>query len=724
MLHTRPHRTLFAQATAVLLPLALALVALVGWWLDPIPLTNLRLAQFDQFQRWQTRQPASAPVRVVDIDEASLQAFGQWPWPRTRLAELVTRLREAGAAVVAFDVLLPESDRTAPSALAQLWQQPQLQTALKALPDPDQVLAQTLAQGGVVLGASLSHHRPLIAPVSPEPAAPAPQSQSRVITLGSGELARWLPGFDEAVWPLPVLAAQAEGLGALNFLADADGVLRRVPLLLRHGEQVVPSLSAETLRLAQGAGNYLVNSTEAGVTSVRIGALTVPTNAQAEVWLNYRDQADALVVSAAQVLGGQLPAQAWRGHLVVVGSSAAGLMDVRSNPLGQLMPGVLAHAMALDQILAGTSLQRPGWARGAEALALVLGALVAGLVALRAPIRSSALVSALLLVGLVGGAWLAFVQAHLLLDAANPALAVLFSFGLASGVRHRLSEREQRWIREAFSRYVSPNRVAHLMAHPEQLVLGGKRQTCSFVFTDLAGFTSMIEGSDPAQVVPVINAYLDAMLAIVFQYEGTLDRFMGDALVVMFSAPVAQDDYRQRALDCALAMHAFSSAFARQQQARGLAWGHTRIGVHCGEVIVGNFGGQTLFDYRALGDPINTAARLESVNKHLGTRVCVSQAILAGCPDAQVRPVGRLVLKGKTEALQAYEPLAAMAPDACTDVAAYRAALQLLQQGHTVGAQAALQALAVASPHDPLLILHLARLRQGATDDLIVLAEK
>lgn len=721
MLHTRPHRTWFAQATAVLLPLVVAAAALLGWWLDPIPLQNLRLAQFDQFQRWQARQPSNAPVRVVDIDEASLQAFGQWPWPRTRLAELITRLREAGVAVVAFDVLLPEPDRTAPASMAQLWQQPQLQPALRALPDPDQVLAQTLAQGGVVLGASLSHHQhnPATA-ASPESAAPAPALKSRVILLGPGDLARVLPGFDAAVWPLPELGARADGLGALNFMADADGVLRRVPLLLRHGEQLLPSLSAETLRLAQGASNYLVNSTEAGVASVRIGALTVPTNAQAEVWLNYRDQVEALVVPATQVLGGQLPPQAWRGHLVVVGSSAAGLMDVRSNPLGQLMPGVQAHAMALGQMISGRLLQRPSWARGAEALALVLGAWVAGVVALRAPIRSSALVSALLLVGLAGGAWLAFVQAYWLLDVANPGLAVLLSFGLASGVRHRLTEREQRWIREAFSRYVSPNRVAHLMAHPEQLALGGERRVCSFVFTDLAGFTSMVEGSDPARVVPVVNAYLDAMLAMVFKHEGTLDRFMGDALVVMFSAPVVQADHRQRALDCALDMHAFSAVFCRQQQAQGLAWGHTRIGVHCGEVIVGNFGGQTLFDYRALGDPINTAARLESVNKHLGTRVCVSQAILAGCPDAQVRPVGRLRLQGKTEVLHAYEPLAAMCPGSCPDPKGYALALQHLARGESAQALALLEALAQRYPQDPLLALHLTRLREGATDDLIV----
>jgi adenylate cyclase len=237
----------------------------------------------------------------------------------------------------------------------------------------------------------------------------------------------------------------------------------------------------------------------------------------------------------------------------------------------------------------------------------------------------------------------------------------------------------------------------------------------------------MIETSDPAQMVAFINDYLEGMLAIVFRHEGTLDRIMGDALVVMFSAPVVQLDHRQRALACALEMHAFASAYAERLQAGGVAWGHTRIGVHCGEVIVGNFGGRALFDYRALGDPINTAARLETVNKHLGTRMCISHAILEGCPGVLARPVGRLVLKGKSQWLQAYEPLAASNVAACAPAADYAAAMQLLQAGDAQQAAQALtqfEALAARHPHDPLVALHLRRLRAGAVDDLIVLDEK
>jgi adenylate cyclase len=224
----------------------------------------------------------------------------------------------------------------------------------------------------------------------------------------------------------------------------------------------------------------------------------------------------------------------------------------------------------------------------------------------------------------------------------------------------------------------------------------------------------------------LLNDYLEAMLVIVFKFEGTLDRFVGDAMVVLFSAPVPQSDYRQRALDCALEMDAFATAYARRLQVQGVPWGLTRIGVHSGEVIVGNFGGKTLFDYRALGDPINTAARLETVNKHLGTRVCVSQAILDGCRGVAVRAVGRLVLKGKSQPLQVYTPTATL-ETACSAPDEYATALRLMQPGPEHDAGAALvqfEALAKRYPYDPLLQLHLRRLRQGATDDVIVMSEK
>ncbi len=707
---------------ALALMLCATVGALVLWLRDPSALQGLRLAQFDQFQRWHPGRDTSTTVKVVDIDEASLKGYGQWPWPRARLANLVERLTAAGAAVIVFDVLLAEPDRTAPKAVARLWQNPQASGLLQTIPDPDEQLAAVLANSRVVLGNFLSDQK---TNVDLAPSAEALSAKPyRIIVSGTGDAASWFNEFRTAITPLSTLAKRASGEGAINMAVDRDAVVRRVPLMLRHGAQWVPGLGAEALRVFLGQRNYVLRSGPGGVQDVRIGRVTVPTNARAEMWLQYGAIGMGRAIPAADVLDGRLADQQLQGAIVLVGTSAAGLFDLRFNALGQLMPGVQAHALALEQMLSGQYLDRPAWSVGGEALVLLLGSLLVGFAALVSSAWVSALLTLAVLGAVTGGVWYAFVVEHLLLDAINPALAILLSYGLASGAHHFASERQRSWVRNAFSRYVSPNRVAHLMAHPEQLQLSGKRQDCSFVFTDVAGFTSLLESCDPAQAVTLLNDYLEGMLEIVFRHDGTLERIMGDAFAVLFSAPVVQSDYRQRALDCALEMDAFAWGYAQQLQATGVAWGRTRIGVHCGEVIVGNFGGKAMFDYRALGDPINTAARLESVNKYLGTRVCVSQAIADGCSGVPMRLIGRLLLQGKSHALDAYEPLASTDPACCAATAEYSEAMRLLQSGQARAAQTQFEALAQSAPQDPLVQLHLQRLRQGAEDDLIVMGTK
>lgn len=706
-----------------LLPVTLALLLLV---LDGSAQQALRNYQFDQFQRWHPRAYAEVPVRVVDIDEQSLARMGQWPWPRTRLADLLARLRAAGAEVVVFDMVFAEPDRTSPRAAAALWDlQGRERDALLALPDHDEVFARSLAQAGAVLG---------FAAVLRDPAAMAadqtwrdstpqlPVQNSRFVYAGEAQPGGLLP-FDTAVTSLPALEKAASGNGALTFVPDGDGVVRRIPLVIRIGDTPVATLVTEALRVAQGARNVVLASAgrDSGLAEVRIGNLSLPTTPRGEMWVHYSRPVAARHIPAWQVLAGQVPAEQLAGHIVLVGSSAQGLMDLRFSPLG-LMPGVDAHAQALEQALSGQFLQRPAWARGLEALLLVFCGWLAAALALRARALRAAAASLALLAALGAGAWWAFVSRGLLLDAATPALGLLLTYLVCSLWQHLCTEREQRWIRQAFARYVSPNRVAYLVAHPEAMALGGRRQTCSFVFTDLTGFTGLMEAIDPAHAVSLLNAYLDEMVAIAFRHEGTLDRIVGDAVAIMFSAPVQQADHRARALACALEMDAFACAYAAGLQQQGRAFGRTRIGVHCGAVIVGNFGGSTLFDYRALGDPVNTAARLESVNRHLGTRICISAAILEGNPQVPVRRVGQLLLKGKSQALEVFEPVTgdsagrAPLPD-------YAVAFDALQRQDPQAPELFAQ-LALDWPQDPLVQLHHSRLHVGEVGDRMVMGEK
>jgi adenylate cyclase len=700
-----------------LLTFAALLAGIAVYLLDPLPLKVLRHAVFDQYQRWQPRVYEAAPVRIVDVDDESLRQIGQWPWPRTRIADLIEKLREQGAAVIGFDVVFSEPDRTSPQSMVTIWNPPDdLRQRLTAIPDHDAVLVKTLERGGVVLG--FIEKRDALA-------GRMPVRHFRVVNAGGSPLPylHELPG---AVSSIASLEQSAQGNGALIFVPDTDAVVRRVPLMLRLGEQPMPSLAAELLRVAQGQRNYLVKVAAqkgAGIQEIKIGALIVPTTPTGEMWVHYTPRVEARYVPAWQVLAGKAAPEQLKDHIVIIGTSAQGLMDLRSSPLGTIMPGVEAHAQALEQILTGKYLQRPSWGTAMEALVIVAGGVLLGIVALSTGALVSASVTALLLLLIAAGAWLGFTRHGLLLDPVTPALVLLLTFSVGSVMHHLASERKQRWVREAFSRYVSPNRVDFLVSNPGQLELGGRRQECSFVFTDLAGFTGLMEKMDPGDAVALLNAYLDKMIAIAFQQGGTLDRIVGDAVAIMFSAPVEQADHRQRAVNCALEMYAFATGYSAELAAKGTHFGKTRIGVHSGEVIVGNFGGSNMFDYRALGDAVNTAARLESVNKHLGTTVCVSEATLSGCSGVAVRPVGRLVLKGKSEALMVFEPLATAQGVSLTQDAEYEAAFNLLRDKNPQALDA-FEQLARQRPDDPLVALHLGRLHAGEQGDLIVMDEK
>lgn len=705
-----PHSRPSLPNVLICLTVVLACLAVFLW--QPLPLQNLRTALFDQYQRWQPRVYQDVPVRIIDIDEQSLQRIGQWPWPRTQVAALVERLQAAGAAVIVFDVLFAEADRTSPEALMRSDDLPAaLVEQLAALPRHDARLAAAIARSQVVLGFALERK-----PSS----AGLPLSRFGLVELG-GPVLGHLPAFQGAIRPLSLLEQAASGSGTLTFRPDSDGVVRRVPLLVGVDQAVRPSLVAEALRLQQRAAHYRTLTGAAGVERIDIGRLSIPTTAEGELWVHFSRSHGPRTVPAWQVLAGQAPA-ALTGSIAIVGTSAQGLQDLRFSPLGGIIPGVEVHAQALEQILAGSYLQRPGWAIAVEALSLVLGGLLVCLLALRLQALVSALLVLGLLVGLNAAAWYAFSSQRLLLDLFTPALGLALVFIAASLIRHMAAEREQRWIRQAFSRYVSPNLVKHLVENPGQLTLGGQRQTCSFVFTDLTDFTEMVERKEPEAVVSLLNAYLDEVIAIAFRHEGTLDRIVGDAVAIMFSAPLAQPDHCARALACALEIHHFARRYVAELQARGVRFGQTRIGVHSGEVVVGNFGGSTIFDYRALGDPVNTTSRIEGLNAHIGTALCVSEVIRQQCPQVPMRPVGEVLLKGKRQPLRVFEPLQAAGIGGERDDL-YEAAYRLLADD-AAGAREAFELLHEQRPDDGLVAFHTGRLRAGERGDSFVMTRK
>lgn len=681
---------------------------------EPRFLAAIRDDLFDAYQRLRPRPQRDARVRIIDIDEESLQRIGQWPWPRSRLADLVHELQEMQATAVVLDILLAEPDRTSLRRHAQTPEAPAADSGGRDPPeDHDARLAEVIAGGRVVTGFALVK-------VS-SGSAPAAKAQ---FSFQGGSQPAVLPGASGAIATLPMLEEGAAGNGALSISLALGGVIRQLPLLVKIGDRVYPSLAAEALRVAQGAGTYDVRLSPANgsVLEVRIGAFRIPTDVDAELWLYSSKPDPGRYLPAWQVLDGTIPREEIAGSVVLIGSTARGLQDVHQTPLGDDVPGVEFHAQALDQIIFEDYLRRPIWAKGAELVLLLgLGAIVLVLGGRLGP-PAAAVVAGLGVVTAFAVSWAAFSGERLLLDPLFAAAAVIATYFVFSLLRHMQTERKQRWIRKAFASYISPKLVGQLIEDPGQLRLGGERREISVVITDLADFTPLVERYPPAAVVPALNDYLDGLIRIAFEYDGTVDKIVGDALHVLFGAPIDDPAHAERAIACARAFDAFACAFADGQRRAGLPFGGTRIGVNAGAAIVGNFGGALRFDYTAHGDVINTAARLESANKLLGTRVCVSDAAVRRCVGFVGRPAATVLLKGKSEPVRVFEPLPEEAAGSAR-LQAWLAAYLLLEERDS-GAEAALAAIVEAHPDDPLARLHLHRLRAGESGVLLTLIGK
>ena len=304
----------------------------------------------------------------------------------------------------------------------------------------------------------------------------------------------------------------------------------------------------------------------------------------------------------------------------------------------------------------------------------------------------------------------------------EPLIVMVISSILLLSYRFIIVDKDKRFLRQEFSSYVSPNLVEVIVDNPDGSVVAARHQECSFVFTDLAGFTTMVESLDPEDLRAIMSDYIDGMMNIVFEYNGTLDKIIGDALCIFFSAPIAQEDHAQRAVNCALELDAWARNYVTSMKEKEIYFGKTRIGVNSGEVVVGNFGGSSIFDYTVYGDAVNTAARLESVNKQLGTNICISGNTVKKCTNFVGRPVGNLVLKGKTEHTQTYEPLKNLEFQSPV-VEAYLEAYKLMESVDPK-AEAAFAKAYSNFPADPLIKLHYERLRRGERGDTIVMTEK
>ncbi len=617
--------------------------------LDPYPVRMTRLIYFDILQRLSPREyNPDLPVRVVDIDEQSLANWGQWPWPRTLVAQLVKNLGEYGAAAIAFDMLFIEPDRFSPSRLLS---DPALAGILTAERnaeklDNDVSFGLEIANWPVVLGAAArpSHEDRPVTPLA------------GIIEIGEAPTAglvtvpNWTP-------PAPPLDRSAAGIGGVNVSPlGGMGIIRRVPVLWGGPDGTLPGLGIEALRVALGEPIIIAEGSqdEAGIMlAVEVGDFRLPTTENGEVWVRYRRDNPNLYLSADGIM--QPPDNPnlrteIEGRIILVGTSAAGLFDMHQTALGESVPGVSIHAQLLEQILTGEMLSRSDVTAALELLSFVSLGLVVTVVMSRFGAVASFVAGGVSAAIVLGVSWLAFQNQLVLFDVTFPLLGGMANFGLLAGYLFISTEREKRVIRQVFSHYVAPEILDEMERSGHQLKLGGETQEITVMFSDIRGFTPLSESVSATDLVALLNQLFSKIGDQILQERGTIDKFIGDAVMAFWNAPVPVADHPCRAALAALLMRRALVDFNASDVMKGRPPIALATGCATGRACVGNIGSKSRFNYTVIGDVVNVAARIEQSCRHVDYDILVSCSVYENTKnDMAMLEAGFVELKGRTD---------------------------------------------------------------------------
>ncbi|MDA9477759.1 adenylate cyclase [Bradyrhizobium sp. CCBAU 65884] len=619
---------------------------------DPLPIQELRLRTFDMFQLIDPRHKASRPVVIVDIDDKSLARLGQWPWPRTRIADLIQNLTDSGAVAIGFDVVFSEPDRLNPELVASQMRylDDATRAKLRELPSNDQVLADAIKRSRVVLGET----------GLPEVLSELDKSLpfTGVATLGEEGAERFLFEFPGLLRNVPIIEKIAAGRGLFSIRTERDGLIRRVPMIMRAQGNIMPSLSLEILRVVTGTPTLLVRTDKAGIRSIRLKGLEVPTDKNGQLWVHYARRDPSIYVSAVDVLDNSLPPSRFAGKLVLVGTSAGGLNDIKTTPVSRAMPGVEIHAQVLESVLSGAVISQPNYALGVELLAaLVIGLLVIIFTPNLGPVRL-VLAGATFAAILVGVSWFFYAQYRYLIDFTYPLLsttAVYLTLIFASFVRE---QRQRVQIRGQFAQYMSPVLVEQLAQSPEKLVLGGEEREMTIMFSDVRGFTTISESykQDPQGLIALMNRFLTPLTDVIIERKGYIDKYMGDAIMAFWNAPLDDAEHEVNACEAAIQMLEQIDAVNKEREQESADGGHVYIplnvgiGLNTGIGVVGNMGSDLKKNYSVLGDSVNLASRLEGQSKEYGFPIIVgSRTALAAKDKFAILELDFIMVKGKTE---------------------------------------------------------------------------
>ena len=626
---------------------ALAVVLATAFWLlDPAGLVGrAREGAFEVIADLLPRTGGSGDVAIVDIDRESLARIGPWPWRRSIIAELVAKAASEEPRAIGIDILLAGPDRKGPAALAAELAKLSGRADLgSGFEDDDRTLAVAIVEAGNVALGLVLDDAGADAPPLPAPIAADGSTQGISPRSAAGLIA-----------PHETLGLGAAGVGILSFEAGPLGRVAAAPMIGLAGGEAFPGFALETVRLAEGASHFVLKNDPP---RIAVGEIEAPIDANAEMRIHFAPEGywTQRLVPAWRLLSEQA-AGGLKDKIVLIGSSApeSGAHLPTAGP--PLMPSVLIHAEAVEQLLTGHFLVRPENAIWWEAAAMLVIGSVAVLLATRLAPALAALAAVTLALCWWAVIAAAFARAGLLVDPLGPAIAVILGANVTAFAAFIRTRQLKAAIQQKFERYLPPEVVARFVREPTTLKLDGELREVTALLTDVESFSAMTERSEPEKLVRVLDDYFDRVTELIVGHGGMVDKIVGDAVLAFFNIPAPLPNHVHAALRCAQAIVATTEAFRRETDPAALGFGRTRCGIEFGTAIVGDVGGRRRLDYTAYGVVVNKAARFQDANKRLGSSICVGPAAAAELMESvTLRPLGRIEARGMQGLAQVFEP--------------------------------------------------------------------
>jgi len=618
-------------------------------------------------------------VVILDIDEKSLAEEGRWPWSRHKLAQLIEVLAEYGAVVVAFDVVFSEPERNAVNEVTQYLKEHQInwQPPLKwlQLADADRNFAEQIPNMDVVLGFFFQDESNVQVGQLPASVYQLDDKQkSSLVSISKPGYAANLNSLQEA----------ASGGGFVSTFSDPDGVIRRSPLVIRHGGQLYPSLGLATVMKYLFIDDIELATTQLGavdvMTSISVGGQEARTDVNGQVIVPYRGGKQSYqYLSATDVLKNKVDPILLEGAIVLVGTSAIGLSDLRTTPVGTQYPGVEVHANIIHSLLAGDFPYRPEWEAGATFSILVLvGALLSLWLPKLGPV-AAIVVSSTTLALVVAGNFYLWHFLRLDLPIASTFLLVLALTLLNLGYGYLRENASKRLLKGMFNQYVPQAHIDRMLADPEAYQFSGDSKELTVLFSDIRSFTNISESLSAAELKSMLNQYFTPITKVIFDHDGTIDKYVGDMVMAFWGAPIDDENHAQKAVIAALEMQKVTAELRDDFKQRGLPEIHIGVGLNTGIMNVGDMGSSYRRAYTVLGDAVNLGSRLESITKFYGAKILVGEHTKQQCPDIAFQFMDCIQVKGKEEPVAIYEPLGLnrdLSEDKATEVEGFNQAYQ------------------------------------------------